>query len=577
MVSINRIFELGSRSSLSFSTLFDTASLAIMVAMAAFVPTLGSKYFSFGERALRWLARHPCLSVSVSGVLALILAVGMSLVIRIPEPSIHDEFSYLLAADTFSQARLTNPTHPLWVHFESMQIIHQPSYASKYPPGQGLVMAVGQAIAGHPIVGVWVSTSLASAAICWMLFAWLPGYWALLGGILAALHPTMLAWSQNYWGGAVATLGGALVLGGFRRVVSFPRARDAFLMALGIVILANSRPYEGLVFSILPLAFLLVWMTRNSSPALPVLLRQVVLPMVAVITTGALAMASYNSRVTGNALRFPYQVHESTYSVAPTFIWQKRKLNSPPYNHREIARFHLERRSLDSSKQLTSSEWPIKERNLSLFAAARVWFTRKITALVTYFSPLVLALPFFMIPWIIRRDWWMRFALLEFVVFIAALFAVVYSFSHYAAPAVGLLFLLVLQGMRYMRICQWRGRPSGRFLVQASVLLWFASLFPTYVSLASVGRSQEFALRRAQIRDQLERDEATHLVIVRYEANHNPNREWVYNRADIDGAKVVWAREMSSVQELLNYFKDRQVWLLKADAKPPTLAPYAPR
>jgi hypothetical protein len=55
-------------------------------------------------------------------------------------------------------------------------------------------------------------------------------------------------------------------------------------------------------------------------------------------------------------------------------------------------------------------------------------------------------------------------------------------------------------------------------------------------------------------------------------------KEWVYNEADIDGSKVVWAREMDSVQnrKLVEYFKDRHVWLVEVgrDGSSPELKPY---
>ncbi len=64
-------------------------------------------------------------------------------------------------------------------------------------------------------------------------------------------------------------------------------------------------------------------------------------------------------------------------------------------------------------------------------------------------------------------------------------------------------------------------------------------------------------------------------MIVRYEPNHDLDREWVYNAADIDAAKIVWARDMGDRdnQELLQYFRDRKVWHLNADQAPPRLEP----
>jgi hypothetical protein len=259
--------------------------LIVVALVIAFVyPSLGSGRFGRLEEHLARLSHRRALSVILVGLFALALRAAILPIEPIPEPIIHDEFGYLLAADTYAHGHLTNPSHPMWEHFESFSIIQQPTYQCFAQPAQGMLLAVGQLTLGHPFWGVWLSTGIMCAAITWMLQGWMPPQWALLGGVLAILrYGTFSYWANSYWGGAVGAIGGALALGALPRIKSSQRVRDALLMGLGLAILANSRPYEGVVFS-LPIAVaLFAWMLGKNRPPLLVSLRRVILPLTLVM------------------------------------------------------------------------------------------------------------------------------------------------------------------------------------------------------------------------------------------------------------------------------------------------------
>ena len=93
------------------------------------------------------------------------------------------------------------------------------------------------------------------------------------------------------------------------------------------------------------------------------------------------------------------------------------------------------------------------------------------------------------------------------------------------------------------------------------------------LNLRAVGNPNQFAVGRRNLEAQLQSTEGDHLVMVSYTPDHNLLNEWVYNAADIDGSKVVWARSMEPAQNerLLQYFSNRKVWLLEPDAEIPKL------
>lgn len=533
---------------------FNLFEIAVLIGLFAamqrgLIPEL--RWVSRWEKRLYTFALHRNTACWTVGIAAIVIRSVLIPVLPVPQPVVSDEFSHLLMADTLLHGRVANPTHALWQHFETLHVIQRPHYASDYFPGQGAVLAASRLLTGHPWPGILLLSGVCCGLTCWMLQGWIPARWALLGGGLVVLRFAIGSyWINSYYGGFLPAIGGVLVAGCYPRLVHRITMRRSLVFGLGLSILAFSRPFEGLLFSIPFGAALFLRSGRVLRFALPV-------AITASLTF--FALGTYFFRVTGSPIRTSYTVNQKEYGWPLSVAWAK----PVPIAHRavELHRYYLY--ELDEHEKVASVGNFIQ---FLVFRLQEYW---------RFFVGPMLTMPLLFL-----GGTWRQHRLRVLLLGVAgALFAVLLEGAvspHYISPATGAIVLLIVTGIRRLRLYRIKGRDAGLLLTRA-IPAMLALVLVMRISAANFDLPYTQDLnyqswcckvhgdyRKARAIEYLNRQSGAHLVIVKAKQDPMNLLQWIYNDAEIDNSTVVWARDLgpSRNAELMAYFQGRQVWAL---------------
>ncbi len=519
--------------------------------------------------AHRWFknyASRQTRAIWTCGLFPMVIRVALLPLAPLNPPSVHDEFSLMLLADTLRSGRLTNKPHLFWQHFETIHVIQQPTYQSMYPLGSGVFMAIGMLL-GHPWIGVLLSVGCMCAALCWMLQAWLPPAWAMAGALLAALQIGIGSfWVNSYIVPAtVPAMAGAFLLGSIPRFLRHPSKHTAVLFAIGVIILINTRPLEGTILSLVCFGVAVLWHRKDVFGRAP--FRPQILTRAALVLLAGIAFTGYYDwRVTGNPFRMAYMVNRDTYGWPENLaILPPKKVSFRHTNLEAIYRVEIQHR----------------DAYRTLGRMVNNWLNRAVSLWEFYVGPgLTLALIF--LPWVLRTSK-LRTILLIALFMLSINTLQLMAYPQHLSPETAIFYLMVAAGLQQLAfVASKKHLLAERLLAAAVVCVACSGMFNLFMEPLGLRPSNfwewphwGYFRERAAIASKISSFPGKHLVLVQYEPFHSGHEEWVYNAANIDRSKVVWANSMGeeSDNKLRQYFRDRQAWIIRPDRDPNSFLP----
>jgi hypothetical protein len=476
----------------------------------------------------------------------------------IPVAQIADDFSNLLLGDTLAHFRLANPAHPMHRFFETAFVLQEPAYSSIYPPGQGVLLALGQLIFGQPWAGILLACGTLCALCYWALLAWTTSTRALAGGLLAiVLFGPLGEWTNQYWGGLLSGIAGCLIFGALPRLRKHGRTRDALLLGAGLALQLIARPFEFTL--LLPV---IVWFLWRVGPSKLFAIAVAIFP-------AAVLMLVQDKSVTGHWTTMPYMLSRSQYGVPTTFTFQPL-----PQPTKTLTR----EQQIDYDAQSeTHDDIPNTWRGF-----VQRWVERVPDYRYFFPLPLSLALPFLLLS--LRSGRYVP-VLASVLFFSLGTNFYPYFYPNYIAALIPLFLLMTVTGLGNLWRLRLRNIPAGRVAVWL-IALCCVGQFSWMYGLRLAGNDSAPSLyaswglqttsyyhARAAILQRLARSPGRQLVFVHI-GDEEDIQQWIQNGADIDNSPVVWALDLGAAENasLLAFYPSRTAWrLLTAE---PKLEPY---
>lgn len=179
-------------------------------------------------------------------------------------PAYHDEFSYLLQADTFLAGRVAWPAVTVRPDlFHQIHVLNHPTTASRYFPLTGLWLAPFVRFA-NPYWGHWIAGGLSCVFFFSSLLKVLPFRWSLAGGLMIAVSPGLAIFSNLLLAHHPAMLMLSVFLLFFLRLMESATLRDAVFAGTFLSLAMLGRPMTAAGFA-LPFGAWLVWRILSGS------------------------------------------------------------------------------------------------------------------------------------------------------------------------------------------------------------------------------------------------------------------------------------------------------------------------